>query len=346
MDLFRSLLLSATVVAVVFCLFSLGVRAGERIPQPPLVNRAAVFDFDGDRKSDVAVVRSEQDQIGFKKVWYIRGSNTGMIAAQWGDASMQIAPADYDGDGKWDIAVWGPIGGQGSQGYFYILRSSDRTLQIVALGTANDSPFETQDFDGDGKADPTVTHCDLSTGDRTWSTVMSRTGQLRQVQYGFCDDRPLRGDFDGDGKADIAVYRVNDEQNQYIILQTSNNVVRYVLFGRGNDDRVTSADFDGDGKTDLVVMRILDDVRVWYWIESSTGQVRGRQYGLTSTGSLFDGPVPGDYDGDGKTDFAVWRTIDSQLAWFYVEGSRIGPTSIQWGVGFRENAPAGLVQFR
>lgn len=315
-------------------------------PAPPLLNRAAVFDFDGDRKSDYAVVRFEQDQAGFKMVWYIWGSSTGIIAAQWGQSGMQMAPADYDGDGKWDIAVWAPPSGAGSQAYFYILRSSNRTLQIVPLGTTDDSPFETQDFDGDGKADPTVTHCTSSTGDIIWTSRLSRTGELRTVQFGRCEqDRRIRGDFDGDGKADIAVYRIDDGQNQFIILQSSNNIVRYVPFGVGNDDRVVPVDFDGDGKSDPCVIRVVGDSANWYWIESSTGQARGRQFGILGA-NFSDNAVPGDYDGDGKTDFAVWRKFNSQPAYFFIDESRVGFAVFQWGRSSLENPPAGTVQFR
>jgi hypothetical protein len=50
-----------------------------------------------------------------------------------------------------------------------------------------------------------------------------------------------------------------------------------------------------------------------------------------------DVPVPGDYDGDGKTDIAIWRPGDG---FWYIISSKDGSfVSQQWGSGSQNDVP-------
>ncbi|MBP2686044.1 MAG: hypothetical protein H6Q81_949, partial [Deltaproteobacteria bacterium] len=73
---------------------------------------------------------------------------------------------------------------------------------------------------------------------------------------------------------------------------------------------------------------------VWYIQKSSDGGMLSPQWGL---GSLGDAPVPGDYDGDGKTDVAVWRP--STGVWYIQKSSDGGMLSPQWGSGALNDVP-------
>src|SRR4029077_9431568 len=81
-------------------------------------------DYDGDGKTDIAVVR-EGATPDSNLAWYVlRSSDGGLYATYFGITGQDItAQNDYDGDGKCDIAVW-----RDPTGVFYAWRSSNATL--------------------------------------------------------------------------------------------------------------------------------------------------------------------------------------------------------------------------
>ena len=86
-------------------------------------------------------------------------------------------------------------------------------------------------------------------------------------------------------------------------------------------------DLNGDHKADLAVTRNMGGALAWYVLLSTTNQLRANQFGLSAS----DFEVQGDYDGDGATDIAVWRTTGSPT--FYVLSSQTGGFIYQqWGL--------------
>jgi hypothetical protein len=92
-------------------------------------------------------------------------------------------PADYDGDGKTDIAVWRP-----TSGIWYTLSSiNPGSYAAVQWGVASDVPVP-GDFDGDGKSDVAVWRSENG----MWYSLPSGTpGTFKRTQWGANSDKPV-----------------------------------------------------------------------------------------------------------------------------------------------------------
>lgn len=147
-------------------------------------------------------------------------------------------------------------------------------------------------------------------------------------------------DYDGNGKTDYSVIR--NQGGLAVWYWTLNGGAgssagrQWGLF----TDRPAPADYDGDGKTDIAVWResMGPDPRAYFYIfQSSTGTFRADQFGTSG-----DSPkVVGDYDGDGKSDLAVFRENGTaadpcgvgKSVWYYRPSGTPGAdfTPVCWG---------------
>jgi len=162
------------------------------------------------------------------------------------------------------------------------------------------------DFNGDGKTDFVVVRNTGggSSGQLTWFYLPNGGGVSGSVNFGSNSDWILSEDFDGDNKDDITVWRPSTAV--FYILQSSSFTVRIAQFGQANDIPVL-ADYDGDGKADPAVFRYNSPgtPSVW-WFLGSLNNPSGNATAVP-WGSFSDVPAPGDWDGDGKNDFGVYR---------------------------------------
>jgi hypothetical protein len=250
-------------------------------------------DYDGDGKTDLAVHRTNSDR-RLGSTWYIlRSSDNTYLARQFANNSPRSsdspAPADYDGDGKTDLAVSTKSDVVGSPSNFIILQSSTDSIVTSQWGVNIDTRV-VADYDGDGKEDLAVYRYPRSftpTVVPTWYIQQSTNSAIKAEQFGLYQvlsgnvDIPAQGDYDGDGKADIAVWRVSN--GFWYWISSRDKSFNSYQFG-WNGDKPVPGDYDGDGKTDFAVFRPSNGT--WY-IQQSTKGFRAEQFGLAT-----DIPIP------------------------------------------------------
>jgi hypothetical protein len=308
----------------------------------------ARMDFDGDGKTDIAVYSFEITGNLFRELtWHVMQSRDGYKVVRWGAQDNNSGgffdgqrPADYDGDGKTDIAVYRvqserpPYTQFGQQSYFWILYSQTNTIAVIPFGRSLNSSYQdggsSADFDGDGKADIYVVREDSQSGTIQWWILQSRDGFRFEV-FGDLQSEPIVcGDYDGDGKADLTVVRwfgMPGNNYNFTIKNSSNGTISTFVLGNPANDNIYPGDYDGDGKTEIAVVSRTGDFPTYRWryFRSSDGQFVNIKWG-----TLTDYPVPGDYDGDGTDDIAIYRQ-GAILSHFWIRGSLMGTQVWQFG---------------
>jgi hypothetical protein len=222
------------------------------------------------------------------------------------DANANAAPPA-------DLAVWRPSSGQ-----WWILGGPGSAQTTVGWGQSGDIPVP-GDYDGDGKTD----FCVFRPSDATWYIVNSSTGSPVYIQFGVSSDKPVAADFDGDGRTDVAVFRGSSGNGVWYILRSSDSGITTTQFGL-DSDIPAPADLDGDGKADINVWR--NSNTTFYTLNSSNGQLQTANLSNSVTPGNSATPVSGDYDGDGKANYALRSGAD----WLIRNPANTATTTTTW----------------
>jgi hypothetical protein len=183
--------------------------------------------------------------------------------------------------------------------------------------TPGDAPA---DFNGDGKTDfNVIRNAGGASGQLTWYTLLNGPNTFTIDPWGAATDFITPGDYDGDGKDDIAIWREGPAATSgFYILQSSNGTFRFVQFGQANDNPFVVRDYTGDGLDDPAIYR--PGPQSFFWYLASSGPLVGLPVGA-QWGTAGDAPCPGDYTGDDKADYCVFRNIGGNGVFFIHPGT-------------------------
>ena len=239
----------------------------------------APADYDGDGRTDIAVFRENVPGAGGRAYFYIQQSSSNSFRPeQFGAVGDKPVAADFDGDGKADLAVYRDGSLTGGQSYFFYRPSSQPGVDFrtIAWGVTGDKPAPA-DYDGDGRQDAAV----FRPSNGTWYISRSSDNQILPIRFGLAEDVPTPADFNGDGRAEVAVFRPSTA-TWYTSTDPATNYGE-ARWGVSTDIPV-AADYDGDGRADIAVFR--PESGNWYVLRSTSGFL-GIQWGTTN-----DKPAP------------------------------------------------------
>ena len=264
---------------------------------------AALADFNGDGKLDVAMVENGKNDVS---VFLGKGDFTFQPGVDYavGASPISIAAGDFNGDGKPDLVV-ADLNGAAGANLSVLLNKGDGTgtfLPAVAYG-AGTNPNEVQvgDFNGDGKLDIAVANF----GGNNVSILLGNGDGTFQSAHNFpAGTNPAAltvADFNGDGKLDLAV--ANYGSNDVGVLLgngdgTFNPQTRYAAGSLPNS--IAAADFNNDGALDLVVANKGGNVSILLNRAGTTGtSSSSANPSLLSQSVTFTGVVAANIAGSG-----------------------------------------------
>jgi uncharacterized protein (TIGR03437 family) len=225
----------------------------------------AAGDLNGDGKPDLVVANMGNLNDGGSdsgNVSILLGSGGGAFGTasniSAGTSPLQVALADFNGDGKLDLAVLdnGPFTSTGDVSV--LIGKGDGTFQSPVSYTAGINPgaMAVGDVNGDGKPDLIVGTSDvnfndlvyvyLGNGDGTFQNPISYPGQFGMSAIQIAD-------MNGDGRPDLVIASCcGDTEMVYLLGNGDGTFQPQVLFNGGPSPwAIAVADFNGDGKPDL-----------------------------------------------------------------------------------------------
>ncbi|RCG27877.1 VCBS repeat-containing protein [Sphaerisporangium album] len=235
------------------------------------VGKFMAGDFDADGKDDIIGFNGGDELM----IWRSTSTATTFsfaayksLGTGWGIFDKLLPLADYDGDGKKDIA-----GIAGSDLWIHRNTSTPGNFStqgtFISSGWGTVGKFMAGDFDADGKDDI----IGFNGGDELmiWrSTSTATTFSFAAYKslgtgWGIFDKLLPLADYDGDGKKDIAGVAYSDLWIHRNTSTPGNFSTQGVFVSSGwlTVSKFLGADFDADGKSDIIGFNGGDELMIW-----------------------------------------------------------------------------------
>lgn len=205
------------------------------------------------------------------------------LTFQLGTSTALPIPADYDGDGQTDIAVYD----YNSQNWQIALSKMGfdlakalnnyprRGINIV-WGNKGDLPVK-GDYNGDGLSDLILYHeAENDTATSLWKIKLMATdvssAKVNSKNFGKKGDIPIVADYDCDGNDDLGFFRPTEAAWYFLFKDESQKKITWQLGYQdvvGKDVAPFVGDFNGDGCADLGLFEPHAKINKWHVVSSS-----------------------------------------------------------------------------
>jgi len=227
------------------------VTSGESAAQITLLENEenaralATADFDGDGRSDVAIVN---EKASTAEIFLSRGSALSLVDRDdTGLTPTGIAVGDVDGDGTLDLVTTD----SGADTVSVLSGHGDGEFTLVQTHAVATDPrgVALGDLDGDGALEIVVASAKAGTVNILWNEGAEFTRE--DVPAGAAPNSVALGDVNGDDRPDIAVG--DDEDAVVLFFNTESNAFDLPAAMLGASGRIALNDFNQDGIVDIAL---------------------------------------------------------------------------------------------